>query len=243
MDDAPRYALYFVPQADSALYRFGSNVLGYDCYTGNDLDGVVDLPDDRAELTSDPRRYGFHATLKAPFYLTPDYDEAMLLQTFRAFAAEPRAIASFAPVVRSLSGFLAIVPRETSAALTQFADDCVTAFDQFRAPMSDDDRARRNPARLSERQREQLDRWGYPYVFEDFRFHMTLTGSIPETRRPIIEKVLGSMFMRFGIPDTIAIDTLTLVCQRDPQSRFRVLAQRDLVAADAPEAPRAATNS
>lgn len=239
MSDLPRYAVYFVPRADSALYRFGSTVLGYDCYTGADLDGMADLPSDRAELTADPRRYGFHATLKAPFHLAPDYDEAALLQTFRAFAAEPRTIPSFTPVVRTLGGFLAIVPQETSAALTQLADDCVTAFDHFRAPLSDADRARRNPGRLTERQREQLERWGYPYVFEDFRFHMTLTGSVTEARRPIIEKVLGSLFLRAGIAETV-VDSLTLVCQRDPQSRFRVLAQRDLVAADAPEALRAA---
>ena len=33
-DQAPRYAVYFVPAADSDLYRFGSAVLQYDGYTG-----------------------------------------------------------------------------------------------------------------------------------------------------------------------------------------------------------------
>ena len=34
---------------------------------------------------------------------------------------------------------------------------------------------RRGLDSLSERQRGNFERWGYPYIFDEFRFHMTLS--------------------------------------------------------------------
>src|SRR5262249_14198568 len=76
--DERRYAIYFVPPADSALYRFGAGFLGYDCYTGERLRQPHDTAltaSEWAQLTREPRRYGFHATLKAPFRLVPPFPE------------------------------------------------------------------------------------------------------------------------------------------------------------------------
>ena len=74
MSEFPRYAIYYVPDADSALSRFGAEILGYDPFTGNDVlvpgDLIMQAPDWPA-LIKDPRKYGFHATLKAPFPLAP----------------------------------------------------------------------------------------------------------------------------------------------------------------------------
>src|SRR6266436_2078374 len=75
----PRYAIYFVPAPDTALYRFGAGALGYDCFTGADMATLDTLPVDAGawrELTREPRRYGFHATLKAPFRLAEGRTEA-----------------------------------------------------------------------------------------------------------------------------------------------------------------------
>ncbi|MEN3351695.1 MAG: hypothetical protein V7632_5330, partial [Bradyrhizobium sp.] len=79
MASHPRYAIYHAPAPDSVLHRFGSTMLGYDAASGDDLrfpDGVT--PDWR-ELTQDPRKYGFHATLKAPISLADGKDEAGLI--------------------------------------------------------------------------------------------------------------------------------------------------------------------
>src|SRR5262249_12768926 len=76
--DEPRYAIYFVPPADSALYRSGAGFLGYDCYPGKRLRQPQDTgltASEWAQLTREPRRYGFHATLKAPFRLLPPFTE------------------------------------------------------------------------------------------------------------------------------------------------------------------------
>jgi len=117
-----------------------------------------------------------------------------------------------------------VIPGEPSPDLQQFAADCVSAFDCFRAPLTQEDRARRNPAKLTPRQRDYLDRWGYPYVMEEFRFHMTLTGRLDTTRREPILAMLQARFAGLGI-ERIAVDRLVLFRQNDNASRFRIIGQ------------------
>ena len=62
------------------------------------------------DLTEDPRKYGFHATLKAPMSLAPGKTEAGLVAACESFAATPRPIPVIEPVVDSISGFIAVVP-------------------------------------------------------------------------------------------------------------------------------------
>ena len=103
----PRYAIYFVPAADSALYRFGSAVLGYDCYTGNDVGFPGPLPMKNGawrDLTGEPRRYGFHATLKAPFHLAKDADETALINALPAFCRSVEFRPRFCPDRRRARG-------------------------------------------------------------------------------------------------------------------------------------------
>jgi len=221
----PRYAVYFVPEPASDLYRFGAAALGYDCFTGAEVDYPPDIPRDTtewAELTREPRTYGFHATLKAPFRLRSGFDEGEVERRLGAFAASTRSVPVIVPAVRMVDSFIAIVPRATSAGLSQLAADCVTAFDPLRAPMTPQDRARRMAANLSERQIAHLDSWGYPYVFDDFRFHMTLTGRIDPARAGPIVKYLEEKVAALAHDRPIAIDHLALVRQDCAGARFRV---------------------
>ena len=217
-----RYAIYFVPPADGALYRLGSSLLGYDCYRGADVAFPRGLPDDWAELTAAPRSYGFHGTLMAPFRLRPGRDETGLLRAVARFVDTARDIAVIEPVVRALGGFIAIVPRERNAVLDRLAADCVAMFDDFRAPLSAGERSRRETG-LSARQRANLDRWGYPYVFEDFRFHMTLTGPVDDDRRAAIGDLLSMSLARTRGSDPLQIDRIVLLRQGDDAQRFRVV--------------------
>jgi putative phosphonate metabolism protein len=220
----PRYAIYYTPRPGSDFDRFGAELLGCDATTGEGLpfpDGILHLAPDWRELTHDPRKYGFHATLKAPLSLAPGKTEADLLAACEAFAKTPRPIPVVSPVVGSISGFIAVVPAERSAELERLAAECAQEFDAFRAPLTAEDRARRNPSMLTPRQRAYLDRWGYPYVMEDFRFHMTLTGRLPPERH---EPVLTMLKDRFSALDlkTLAIDRIALCRQDDAKSRFRI---------------------
>ena len=219
-----RYAVYFVPAAQSALYRFGSALLGYDCYTGNEIDFPDALPlsvPAWRELTQEPRRYGFHATLKAPFRLADGVDEAGLLEAFRAFCRS-EAAAVFTPVVAVIEGFIAIVPSDSEPAVDRLAAACVTGFDRYRAPLEAHDRERRMAAGLNARQAQNLECWGYPYVFEDFRLHLTLTGRLPAERQAIVHGYLRESFAALSRA-AICIDRVALLRQDRPDARFVVL--------------------
>ena len=225
MASFPRYAIYYVAAAGSDLDRFGAQHLGYDAFGGADLpfpDDVVNSVPDWRELTRDPRKYGFHATLKAPLPLAAGKTEAELLAACEVFAAAPRPIPVIRPVVDSISGFIAVVPAEPSAELERLAADCVREFDSFRAALAPEDRARRNPAALTARQCDYLDRWGYPYVLEDFRFHMTLTGRLGSERRQPVLTMLRDRFLALGL-SRLAIDRIALCRQEAADSRFRIL--------------------
>jgi len=227
MANFPRYAIYYASPPDSDLDRFGAEHLGYDAWSGADLpfpEAVVGAVPDWRALTEDPRKYGFHATLKAPMALADGKTETELFAACAAFADSPRPVPAVKPDVQSISGFIAVVPGEPSPDLQQFAADCVNAFDGFRAPLTPADRARRNPAKLTPRQCDYLDRWGYPYVMEEFRFHMTLTGRLDATRREPILAMLQARFAGLGI-ESIAIDRLVLFRQNDKASRFRIIGQ------------------
>ncbi len=221
---AARYAIYYVPAADSALYRFGAATLGYDAYRGNDvpyLDGV-----DAAvwpAQTREPRVYGFHATMKPPMRLKDGVTEHDLAAAFWAFAKEHVPVGVGKLVVRELGSFIALVPAEPCTPLNRLADSCVRAFDGLRAPMTEQELAKRLTPGLSDRHIEHLYRWGYPYVFEDFRFHMTLTGSLPVQKRTSAFKFLCNKFEQIPEAATLTVDRLVLSRQAAPAAPFVVL--------------------
>ncbi len=230
-DQEPRYAVYFVPAADSALYRFGSMVLQYDCYTGAAMlppEEFIGEAHEWHRATAEPRRYGFHATLKPPFHLSPAATEAQLISALQSFAALGRRVGTIRPAVQALSGFIAVVPAENSLEVNALAADCATIFDAFRAPMSARERARRVAAGLNRSQVANLDRWGYPYLFDDFRFHMTLTGEIAAARRSAMIATLRRIFQRFVGDHSVAVDRLALLKQERGDAPFRVISHVSL---------------
>ena len=230
----PRYAIYYAAARDCLLHRFGAQLLGYDAWTGETLSFPVfatQVAPDWLELTQDPRKYGFHATLKAPMPLASGSTEAELLAACSAFAEKPRAIPVITPVIDAISGFIAVVPSARSSDLERLAADCVIELDCFRPPLALEDRARRNPSNLTPRQSDFLDRWGYPYVMDEFRFHMTLTGRLDAARRAPVLTILRRRFSDLDIT-RLAIDRIALFRQDDTHSRFRIISQWRLSSAE-----------
>lgn len=170
-----RYAIYALPEPGSALEAFGRAVLGYDNVSGE----VVPQEPGLAEVTAGARVYGFHGTLKAPMRLAPGIREDDLLDEAARLAAMHPPVEVGALDVAALGPFLALVPAAPPPALGLLAAECVATFEPLRAPLTEAERAKRKPERLSPRARALLDRWGYPHVFEEFRFHMTLTDALP----------------------------------------------------------------
>lgn len=220
----PRFGIYYVPTADTNIYRFGAAALGYDCYTGETVPYLDLAPEDWAELTREPRIYGFHATLKAPFRLIAGVTERDLAHELRRFAGMLRPAPAFTTDIVALGGFVAIVPRDFQDAVHRIAAECVTHFDGFRAPLTAEELRRRRESGLSERQDECLQRWGYPYVLDDFQFHMTLTGRLDAGRRPGIIRFLQSEFVQQCGSSKVTLDRLVLVRQ-DAAGPFFVVAQ------------------
>ncbi|MEQ8585630.1 MAG: DUF1045 domain-containing protein [Thalassobaculaceae bacterium] len=179
---APRYALYVAPAPGSPLAEFGADWLGRDCATGETRPqpSVAGVEAGRlADLTASARGYGFHATIKPPFYLRAGRSEAELVAAFAAFAASREAF-DVRLGLRSLGGFLALMMTPPDHRMNALAADAVRELDPFRAPPSAAELDRRRAAGLSAQQETLLQQWGYPYVMGEFRFHMTLSARLPD---------------------------------------------------------------
>lgn len=175
MSDYVRYAIYYLPP-EGPLAAFGAEWLGWDVARGRpvpqpEVPGI-------AEMTAAPRKYGFHGTLKPPFRLAERTDAEGLMAAVERLAASRAPVRLDALEVGAMGHFLALVPRGEAGGLRDLAGACVAELDGFRAPPGAAELARRRKAGLSARQEEMLARWGYPYVLEEFRFHMTLTGRL-----------------------------------------------------------------
>jgi hypothetical protein len=204
----PRWALYFSP--DTELGRLGRHWLspGFE---------------PASAWTSAPRRYGFHATLKAPFRLAPGLDVETLIASVAEWAAEQRPC-EVRLSVQWLGDFLALRPSSSASvdALNRLAASVVEQFDEFRAEMSSAERERRLTAPkppLNARELELLERWGYPYVFDAFRFHCTLTESLPPERRLELFALAEQTFNRV-LSEPVPIDQLVLVEEPAPGADF-----------------------
>jgi hypothetical protein len=174
-----------------------------------------------AAVTAEPRTYGFHATLKPPMRLAPGATEDDLLAACEALARHREPLAAGRLRVALLGDFVALVPASPPPELGLLAAECVAALDPLRALLSPAERARRRPERLDPRGRALLERWGYPYVFEAFRFHMTLTGRLAADER---ETWRARLAEAYDDEAGLVVDALTLLRQ-DGTAPFRVVSR------------------
>ncbi|MCX7340604.1 MAG: DUF1045 domain-containing protein [Hyphomicrobiales bacterium] len=230
---APRYAIYLAPPPDSPLWRFGSHVLGYDAATGQDVHGFalpgVD-PETWRHCSDRPRLYGFHATLKAPFRLADGCSVPALKAALADFAAATPAFDLGPLAVTCLKqangGFVALTPEQASPDLARLEAATVMHFDPFRAPLTEAERAARHPERLTARERDHLERWGYPHVLDAFRFHMTLTNLLAHPDK-VAALLSESLAADIG-PARLAVDALVLFEQAAPGARFRIISRAEM---------------
>lgn len=224
-----RYAIYFTPPPFSPLARFGAGVIGYDCFEKTDASHILLKDVDAKELafaTAAPRRYGFHATIVAPFTLR-EASESALVGALDEFCASHVPVHVGAVKVAALEDFIALTPPRPVPDLSELENACVEFFAAFRAPLSAADRERRLAAGLTRRQQDYLEQWGYPYVFEEFRFHMTLTGRLSPADRPRFLAALTAAFAPLA-GNYVDVDALSLLRQKDRESRFEIIERRVL---------------
>jgi putative phosphonate metabolism protein len=221
-----RFALYVAPPADHPLHGFAARWLGWDPESGetHDPEPAAGFSASRiAALTAEPRRYGFHGTLKPPFRLAEGCSDSMLIAALERFAARHAPVRLPALQIAALGTFLALRPSAPCPAIDDLAAACVRDFDAFRAPPSEAELARRRQAGLTPRQESHLARWGYPYVLEDFRLHFTLTGSIDNTaeRAALLEHLSAEVAPLLRSP--MIVSELCLFAQSGSDAPFRIV--------------------
>lgn len=220
MEDFKRFAIYYAPPpgpfAKKAAYWLGWDpVLGQSC-PQPDLFGI-DLP----TLTAEPRKYGFHGTIRAPFRPAEGLGLAEIEAEINSLAARLSPVSCAGLQLENLDGFLAFTPEGDSAALMQLAAAVVEGTDRLRAPLTAAEIARRKPEALSDRQRALLLRWGYPGVMEEFRFHLTLTGRLPPESVATVTDAAEHYFSA-ALPRPFVIEDLCLFGE-DAAGRFHLL--------------------
>jgi putative phosphonate metabolism protein len=225
-----RFAIYYAPPAGSALEAFGRAWLGRDHVTGQALEQprIEGLAPERLhEITSSPRHYGFHATLKPPFRLAAGLTPENLHAAVRSLAGAHASFVCPPLQVSTISGFIACTLSAPSRPLEDLASECVRALDPFRGPLPDEEIARRRRGGLTPRQDAYLLEWGYPYVFEEFRFHMTLTGRLEEPLRGRVLAILRARAKAItGMP--LSIDAIAVYEQPEGDLPFALSARYPL---------------
>ena len=219
MDQMKRFAVYYAPRP-GAFASHAAAWLGWGPATGTphdqpDLPGIP-FP---AVLTAEARRYGFHGTIRAPFRLAEGTTAAAVQDRIAALAARLPAVTCDGLQLENLKGFLALTPMGCEAAILDLGAAVVEGTNELRAPLTPEEIARRQPDRLSPRQRELLTRWGYPHVMEEFRFHLTLTDRLPDPT--LVSAALQAHFAPV-LPRPFVIEDLCLFGE-DAQGRFHLL--------------------
>ncbi|MFC3614429.1 DUF1045 domain-containing protein [Lutimaribacter marinistellae] len=216
-----RYAIYFVPPAASDWGRFATAWLGWDVVDGAPVAHPQAAGLDVAAITEVPRKYGLHATVKPPFRLAAGRDAADLHAACTTLAATSAPVQLDGLQIARLGRFLALRPRGDETALNALAAEWVQALDTFRAAPDAQELAKRRAAGLTPAQDENLSRWGYPYVMDQFRFHITLTGKLDRDTgaraQAHLEKTLVPL-----LPTPFGIDALALVGEAG-DGRFHLL--------------------
>lgn len=172
-----RYGIYMTPEAGE-FADLGAAWLGWDVANGAHVEHPPQLHDVLFEATKTPRKYGFHGTIKPPFHLAQGKDiESLRTQAhLLCESLAPVEIAAFS--VTKIGSFVALTPEGDLTALANLAAQVLQKLDGFRAPASADELARRRRAGLTPLQETNLKNWGYPYVLEEFKFHITLSGKL-----------------------------------------------------------------
>jgi putative phosphonate metabolism protein len=224
-EDFFRYAIYWAPPEGSALATLGGAWLGRDAITDRALKrfAISDFDDAvLAEITADPRRYGLHATLKPPFALAGNCSLLQFEADLCAFAARTAPVIAPKPRVTRIGRFLALTPSAHAPEITALANACVAHFDRYRAPPSAQELARRRSANLTEAQERNLQRWGYPYVMDELRFHISLTGPIERSLADQLLTKLTTLFAPVAL-QPLEIREIALFAEPAPGAPFRLL--------------------
>lgn len=215
-----RYGIYMTPET-GIFAELGATWLGWDLDIGHAVPHPANVESALMSATQTPRKYGFHGTIKPPFHLADGSTYESLLAKSKLLCARCAPIRVEAMEIETLGPFLAVVPRGDLLPLATLAATVLQGLDEFRAPASEDELIRRRKANLTPLQETNLKNWGYPYVLDAFKFHMTLSGPLPDDELASLHDLAETHFA--PVLDTpVTIQSLTMVGEAG-DGRFHAL--------------------
>lgn len=184
MTNYKRVAIYFLPKKNSSLENFGKNLLGRDINKKKKISltrrqkyfinrGFTYF-DELKDYCEEPAKYGFHATLKAPFRLKRNVKTKNFYDVISHIAAQHSRFKIKGLKIVYSKKFTFITSRKPNKLLINLENDLVKHLDTFRAELNKTEIKKRIPDSLTFKQNKYLKEWGYPFVFDQFKFHMTL---------------------------------------------------------------------
>jgi putative phosphonate metabolism protein len=219
LNPVARIAVYYAPTPDDPLSHASAVWLGRDPVTNAPV-AQPDIPG-IAEMTADARLYGFHATLKPPMRLANGRHWHEFLDAATKLAATVKPFDLPPLAVMDLHGFLALRETRPSPELQNLADVCVEQLDAFREPPSPEELARRRRSPLTAQQDAMLVRWGYPYVFETWFFHMTLTRRLGPAEKALFMPAAEAHFAT-AVAQPRRISDICVFTQPAPGAAFTI---------------------
>lgn len=228
MNEYKRVAFFFAPVSQSPLATFGAHWLGWDAQAGKSVPHPDKFKVDKSglniaisDIVATPSKYGFHGTLKAPFRLANGKSINALCDAGHKFGKQIPKFTLETMRVAQLGCFIAITQAVPSAELNQLASKIVRNFDSFRAPLTEQDIAKRRQQKLTARQDELMLKWGYPFIFEAFKFHLTLSGKLEPDQMASTLNVLKEHLTDI-LKDPIEINDICLFGERG-DGRFEII--------------------
>ena len=229
---AYRYAVYFAPNVEQQWWAHASQWLGR-CAVSQQMNAqplIAGVSAKRfAEFTEHPRRYGFHATMKAPFVLTSQYQPNDLVERVNLLCRAVKPFVLPRLKVTLLDQFLALIPEREVTQVTLLEEQCVKVLNDYAEPLGPEELSRRRSAGLSSHEDALLLRWGYPYVLERFRFHCSLTGSLASATRQEVSALTQAAHQYFDQLPPCIFDSLAIFVEPTRGADFVLLQQCPLM--------------
>tara|TARA_E500000331_G_scaffold278919_1_gene271888 strand:- start:144 stop:824 length:681 start_codon:yes stop_codon:yes gene_type:complete len=221
-----RFAIYFIPD-QIELANLGASWLGWDIITGKEV-RQIELSDfDIKKFTEQPKKYGFHATIKAPFIMKGSKRSTELISAFDEFAEICSPVVLEGLEVKKLGDFLAFRPVGSEEKLNSLVANVVEHFDRFRAPLTQKEIVKRRRTKLTTIQEALMKKWGYPFVMSEFQFHITLTGPLCQNDADMAYSAVRSLFGGI-IKEPFKVNSLCLAGE-DENGRFHLIKRFELL--------------
>jgi len=202
LETAPhRHAAYYAPAQHSPLAQLGAQWLGRCAQSRCAVlqPSFTNIASEALQrYTAAATRYGWHATMKAPFVLKTGAQIDAVPEAFAALAQSQSALTLPPLALRNMGDYLALVPEAPSHALQELAFNCVRMLHPLAEPLSDPQITQRRLTPLTPEQDAMLLQWGYPFVGDAFQWHMTLTGSLKGLAPHEIQRLQQAATTWFG---------------------------------------------